>query len=80
MLCLHSQKISMKLCFILGTRPEIIKTAPIIFAAREAGVEFALVHSGQHYDARMDDVFGTVCLNPTWPSAVEGHVLSRLIS
>jgi len=47
----------MKLCFILGTRPEIIKTAPLIFAAREAGVEFALVHSGQHYDAQMDGRF-----------------------
>lgn len=47
----------MKLCFILGTRPEIIKTAPLIFAARDAGVEFALVHSGQHYDGQMDRRF-----------------------
>lgn len=47
----------MKLCFILGTRPEIIKTAPLIFAARDFGFESAMVHSGQHYDDKMDSRF-----------------------
>ncbi len=47
----------MRLCFIFGTRPEIIKTAPIIFAAREVGLTTCMVHTGQHYDVAMDGRF-----------------------
>lgn len=47
----------MRLAFILGTRPEIIKTAPLIFEAQKTGVDFSLIHTGQHYDAGMDAGF-----------------------
>ncbi len=47
----------MRLCFILGTRPEIIKSAPLIFAASEAGYAPVIIHSGQHYDTAMDGGF-----------------------
>lgn len=47
----------MRLCFILGTRPEIIKTAPIAIAAREAGLTSLMIHTGQHYDESMDGRF-----------------------
>ena len=42
---------------VVGTRPEIIKMAPVYFALRKARVSAALVHSGQHYDYKMSQVF-----------------------
>jgi UDP-N-acetylglucosamine 2-epimerase (non-hydrolysing) len=43
--------------FILGTRPEIIKCAPVIHEAQRRGVPFAIVHTGQHYSPELDAVF-----------------------
>src|SRR5439155_289350 len=42
---------------IIGTRPEIIKMAPVVKAIDELPHEHILVHSGQHYDLMMDRVF-----------------------
>ena len=43
---------------IIGTRPEIIKMAPVVKALDGLrGHEHVLVHSGQHYDLLMDRVF-----------------------
>ena len=42
---------------VVGTRPEIIKMAPVYFALRMAKVPVRLVHSGQHYDYKMSKVF-----------------------
>ena len=43
---------------IIGTRPEIIKMAPVVKALdRLEGIEHVLVHSGQHYDLLMDRIF-----------------------
>ncbi len=42
---------------IVGTRPEIIKMAPVIKALDDLPHEQILVHSGQHYDLLMDRVF-----------------------
>jgi len=42
---------------IIGTRPEIIKMAPVVKALDALGHEHILVHSGQHYDLLMDRVF-----------------------
>lgn len=47
----------MKLAIILGTRPEIIKLSPIIRACERRGIDFFIVHSGQHYSPEMDEVF-----------------------
>jgi len=48
----------MKKCMIVvGTRPEIIKMAPIVRAMKEAGVSFLFVHCGQHYDYNMSQQF-----------------------
>lgn len=47
----------MKLCFILGTRPEIIKLAPLIRLAGERGVPCFILHTGQHYSPELDAVF-----------------------
>jgi UDP-N-acetylglucosamine 2-epimerase (non-hydrolysing) len=42
---------------IIGTRPEIIKMAPVVKALDGLEHTHVLVHSGQHYDLRMDRVF-----------------------
>lgn len=42
---------------VLGTRPEIIKMAPIIRACREQGIEHDIIHTGQHYSYEMDRTF-----------------------
>jgi UDP-N-acetylglucosamine 2-epimerase (non-hydrolysing) len=45
------------LTLVAGARPNFMKVAPIAEAARRAGVAFRLVHTGQHYDERMSDLF-----------------------
>jgi len=47
----------MKVSIILGTRPEIIKFSPIIFELERLGLDYFIVHSGQHYSYSMDRVF-----------------------
>ncbi len=48
----------MKLLHVAGARPNFIKIAPLIAAARgAAGIEPRLVHTGQHYDERMSELF-----------------------
>src|SRR5256885_7260201 len=42
---------------IIGTRPEIIKMAPVVKALDALDDEHILVHSGQHYDVMMDRIF-----------------------
>ncbi len=43
--------------FVLGTRPEIIKTAPVVLECERRGISTALVHTGQHYSEQLDGVF-----------------------
>ncbi|MBI4022821.1 UDP-N-acetylglucosamine 2-epimerase (non-hydrolyzing) [Candidatus Berkelbacteria bacterium] len=47
----------MTLAIILGTRPEVIKLAPVIRAAEAANLTVQLIHTNQHYSERMDRVF-----------------------
>jgi len=47
----------MKTCIILGTRPEIIKMSPVVRACERWGLEWFMVHTGQHYSYGMDRVF-----------------------
>ena len=42
---------------VVGARPNFMKVAPVMRALAARGVEQRLVHTGQHYDARMSDVF-----------------------
>lgn len=48
----------MKLVFIAGARPNFMKVAALIEACKKfPGIEYTLVHTGQHYDAEMSKVF-----------------------
>ncbi len=47
----------MDLSIVVGTRPEIVKMAPVIDELQKAGVAPFLIHSGQHHDREMSQVF-----------------------
>lgn len=48
----------MKICHVVGARPNFMKAAPVVrVLAERAGVHQMLVHTGQHYDVNMSDVF-----------------------
>jgi UDP-N-acetylglucosamine 2-epimerase (non-hydrolysing) len=42
---------------VLGARPNFVKAAPVIRALAALGHAQRVVHTGQHYDERMSDVF-----------------------
>ena len=42
---------------IVGARPQFIKAAPVSHALSAVGIDEILVHTGQHFDALMSDVF-----------------------
>jgi len=44
----------MKFGVLIGTRPGIVKMAPVFHAVRKAGYDPVLIHSGQHYSQIMD--------------------------
>jgi UDP-N-acetylglucosamine 2-epimerase (non-hydrolysing) len=46
-----------KVVSVVGARPQFVKLAPISRAAAEAGIEHVIVHTGQHYDPMLSDVF-----------------------
>lgn len=48
-------------CFVVGARPNFMKAAPVhrALAEREPDRELLLVHTGQHYDESMSNIFIT---------------------
>jgi len=47
----------MKISMVLGTRPEIIKLSPLIRECERLGLDYSILHTGQHYSYNMDRVF-----------------------
>ncbi|MFA5084581.1 MAG: UDP-N-acetylglucosamine 2-epimerase (non-hydrolyzing) [Candidatus Paceibacterota bacterium] len=47
----------MKIGIILGTRPEIIKLAPIIKQSEREKIDYFIIHTNQHYSANLDSIF-----------------------
>jgi UDP-N-acetylglucosamine 2-epimerase (non-hydrolysing) len=52
-----SSTMSMKIAVVIGTRPEIIKMAPVIDEMEKRNIDYILIHTGQHYDHEMSDQF-----------------------
>ena len=51
-------KKTLKILHIVGARPNFVKIAPLMEAFRaHSGVQSVLVHTGQHYDETMSDLF-----------------------
>jgi UDP-N-acetylglucosamine 2-epimerase (non-hydrolysing) len=46
-----------KVASVVGARPQFVKLAPIAEAAGAAGVHHTIVHTGQHYDPMLSEVF-----------------------
>ncbi|MEE9393058.1 MAG: UDP-N-acetylglucosamine 2-epimerase (non-hydrolyzing) [Planctomycetota bacterium] len=49
---------ALRISAIVGARPNFMKIAPLAWAARDrADVDLSVVHTGQHYDRNMSDLF-----------------------
>jgi len=46
-----------KVLSVVGNRPQFIKSAPLSVALRDAGIDEVVLHSGQHWDPAMSQVF-----------------------
>jgi UDP-N-acetylglucosamine 2-epimerase (non-hydrolysing) len=47
----------MMIALVLGTRPQIIKSAPIIYEARRKSLDIKVIYTGQHYDYNLSKTF-----------------------
>jgi len=47
----------MTIALVLGTRPQIIKSAPIIYEAIRKSLDIRVIHTGQHYDYDLSKTF-----------------------
>ena len=53
-----TRKSTMKIVTVLGARPQFVKASVVTAAfSRTLGMEEVVVHTGQHFDANMSDVF-----------------------
>jgi UDP-N-acetylglucosamine 2-epimerase len=46
-----------KVLSVVGNRPQFVKSAPLSVALRAAGIEEVTLHTGQHYDPELSQVF-----------------------
>jgi UDP-N-acetylglucosamine 2-epimerase (non-hydrolysing) len=47
----------MKIFLVGGTRPNFIKLSPLVRVCNKLDVNFKIVHTGQHYDSNLSDIF-----------------------
>ena len=47
----------MNVIHVVGARPNFMKAAPVLRALKTRKIAQALIHTGQHYDVKMSDVF-----------------------
>lgn len=77
-----------KVFTVVGARPQFIKAAPVGHALAAAGLTEILVHTGQHFDALMSDVFfeelsiappkHNLAVNSLGHGAMTGRMLEKL--
>jgi UDP-GlcNAc3NAcA epimerase len=46
-----------KVLSVVGNRPQFIKSGPLSVALRDRGIDEVIVHTGQHYDRELSQVF-----------------------
>jgi UDP-GlcNAc3NAcA epimerase len=46
-----------KVLSVVGNRPQFVKSAPLSVALRDRGIEEVVLHTGQHYDRELSQVF-----------------------
>jgi UDP-GlcNAc3NAcA epimerase len=46
-----------KVLSVVGNRPQFIKSGPVSVALRDAGIEEVVLHTGQHWDRELSEVF-----------------------
>lgn len=69
----------MRLLVPFGTRPEIVKLAPVVAELRAAGDDVTVVATGQHHDADLTDVFyAELGMRPDVLLGVDGDRAARL--
>src|SRR6266496_1652611 len=47
----------MRAVSVVGNRPQFIKSGPLSVALREAGIDEVVLHTGQHWDRELSQVF-----------------------
>ena len=47
----------MQIVSVVGNRPQFIKSGPVSVALRDRGIDEVVVHTGQHYDRELSQVF-----------------------
>ncbi len=45
------------IAFVVGTRPELIKVAPVVDTLVRRGAPLGIIHTGQHYSYELDAIF-----------------------
>lgn len=56
-ICHSAITLGSMIAIVMGTRPEIIKMSPVVRACHSNGLDFFILHTGQHYSYSMDKVF-----------------------
>ena len=47
----------MKIVSVVGARPQFVKAAIVSAAVKRSGLQEVLLHTGQHYDDNMSEIF-----------------------
>ena len=48
---------AMRVLSVVGNRPQFVKSAPLSVALRGRGIDEVLLHTGQHYDRELSEIF-----------------------
>src|SRR5919201_430827 len=64
---------SVKVLSVVGNRPQFIKSAPLSVALRDRGIDEVVLHTGQHYDPELSQVFFDELRLPKPKYALELH-------